>query len=129
MPKFTISEAARQGYASRPTIYRHLKIGKVTAIRGKDGRTVLDTNELRRVYGEPSRLLNSRAGNSNVKKYEDEIVRLNFDVVKLQAEVKHLKETVKHQNETIKICKKELNGEHRRIDKLIDIIDRAKFDK
>ena len=129
MPKFTISEAARQGYASRPTIYRHLKIGKVTATRSKDGRTVLDANELRRVYGGPSPRPNGRAGNASVKKYEDEIVRLNSDVVKLRAEVKHLNETVKHQNETIKIRTAELHGEHRRIDKLIDIIDRAKFDK
>lgn len=129
MPGITISEAAKQGYASRPTIYRHLKNGKVTATRAKDGRTLLDAKELRRVYGEPSPWPNGRAANTNAKKYEDEIVRLNSDVVKLQAEVKLLSETVKHKNETIKNRTEELEGEHRRIDKLLDIIDRAQFDK
>ncbi len=128
MSKITISEAAKQGYASRPTIYRHLKNGKVTATKAKDGRTVLDANELRRVYGDPSRWSGGRAASANVKKYENEIVRLNSDIVKLETEVKHLNETIKLQSEMLKRRTAELEGEHRRVDKLLDIIDRAQLD-
>ncbi len=125
MSKITISEAANQGYASRPTIYRHLKIGKITAIRTKDGRTVLDSIELRRVYGNPFRWSKGRVAMANLKKYEYEITKLNSETVRLQSEVKLLNETVKYLKETIKNYKSEIEDERLRVDKLLDIIDRA----
>lgn len=52
MAKLTISEAAKLGYASRPTIYRAIKAGKLSAEVTPDGPR-LDAAELRRVFGEP----------------------------------------------------------------------------
>lgn len=53
MPKLTVLQAAAQGWSSRHTIYRHVRNGKLSAEKDAEGRTVIDTAELVRAYGEP----------------------------------------------------------------------------
>lgn len=52
MAKLTALQASRSGWPSRQTIYRKVRSGELSA-EIKDGRTVIDTSELVRVFGEP----------------------------------------------------------------------------
>ena len=52
MAKHSISEAARLSSKSRSTLHRHIKCGKLSKEIGLGGDPVIDTSELRRVYGD-----------------------------------------------------------------------------
>ena len=51
MPILTFSQAIRASAASRSTVYRYVKEGKLSATRFPDGRRGIDTAELERVFG------------------------------------------------------------------------------
>ena len=53
MPRLTVVEATKAGFASRPTIYRSVKNGRLSGDTGQDGVLTIDTSELVRVFGEP----------------------------------------------------------------------------
>jgi len=53
MARITISEAARQGFSTRPTIYRKLKSGSLTATEDAAGSKVVDVADLVSLFGEP----------------------------------------------------------------------------
>ena len=53
MPRLTVNQAARAGYAGRATIYRKIKTGALPAELGDNGQAVIDTADLERVFGEP----------------------------------------------------------------------------
>lgn len=52
MTKLNLSQAARVVGKSRVTLWRHIKSGKLSAERDRDGNPLVDTSELLRVYGE-----------------------------------------------------------------------------
>jgi len=52
MARITISEAAKRGFSSRPTLYRAIKDGRLTAHQEGDRKT-LDLADLVKVFGEP----------------------------------------------------------------------------
>ncbi|MCZ6727173.1 MAG: hypothetical protein O7A98_07430 [Acidobacteria bacterium] len=52
MARITISAAAKRGFASRPTLYRAIKDGRLTAHQEGDKKT-LDLADLVKVFGEP----------------------------------------------------------------------------
>ncbi|MGX2962143.1 MerR family transcriptional regulator [Shewanella sp. FeAMO] len=52
MAKLNLSQAAKVVNKSRVTIWRHIKSGKLSAERDRDGNPLVDTSELLRVYGE-----------------------------------------------------------------------------
>ena len=54
MALHSISEAARLTGKARSTIHRHIKDGKLSKLKGKDGKPAIETSELTRVYGELS---------------------------------------------------------------------------
>ena len=51
MTKVNLSEAANLVSKNRTTIWRHIKSGKLSAERDRDGLPFVDTSELIRVYG------------------------------------------------------------------------------
>lgn len=51
--KLTIRETVKAGWASRPTLYRAIKDGRLSVDKSVAGRTFLDVAELVRVFGEP----------------------------------------------------------------------------
>ena len=54
MPKLTVIQAAREGYAGRSTIYRKLDAGTLNSDTDDDGTIVIDETELIREFGEPT---------------------------------------------------------------------------
>jgi len=54
MPKLTVIQAAREGYAGRSTIYRKLDAGTLNSQTDEDDTIVIDQAELLRVFGEPT---------------------------------------------------------------------------
>ena len=52
MPFISPSEAARRGFASRATLYRRIKEGRLSA-RQEGDKKLLDVAELVRVFGDP----------------------------------------------------------------------------
>ena len=101
MARITISEAARQGYAARPTIYRHIKSGKLSVTEEGDQK-LIDVAELVRVYGEPG---GSKAdagtggGNVQVAVLESERDRLKGELERMQARLREAEDEVKAERE------------------------------
>lgn len=52
MAKVNLSKAAKLVGKNRTTIWRHIKSGKLSCQRDRDGLPMVDTSELIRVYGE-----------------------------------------------------------------------------
>ncbi len=52
MARITITEAAKRGFSSRPTLYRAIKDGRLTAHQDGD-KKALDLADLVKVFGEP----------------------------------------------------------------------------
>ena len=52
MSKVSISEAARLTGKPRSTIHRHIKKGKLSVQKKREGKSAIDVVELERVYGE-----------------------------------------------------------------------------
>jgi len=52
MPQLSIAEAAKATGKDRSTIHRHVKNGRLSAIKNSLGHTVVNTSELLRVFGE-----------------------------------------------------------------------------
>jgi hypothetical protein len=50
---FSMGEAARQSGMSKATIHRHIKSGKLSAVRNADGSYAIDPAELFRAYPAP----------------------------------------------------------------------------
>ena len=74
MAKITIAEAAQKGFASRPTIYRAIKTGTLSAEK-KDGNSLIDVAELIRVFGEPSQKSESGETSAPVQTVNDDVNR------------------------------------------------------
>lgn len=52
MAKHTVAKAAKLVRKSQDTIYRKIKNGKISSSKDGDGRSVVDTSELIRVFGD-----------------------------------------------------------------------------
>ena len=53
MPRLTVNQAARAGYAGRATIYRKIETGALPVESGDNAQAVIDTADLERVFGGP----------------------------------------------------------------------------
>jgi len=78
----TISEAVKAGWASRPTIYRLIKTGKISISKDVAGRSYVDVSELVRVFGEPKR----RDGKGETEPLSARLIELEADNARLRAE-------------------------------------------
>lgn len=52
--RITVNAAAKAGYASRPTIYRHIEQGKLSVHMNDKGAKAVDSADLTALYGEPT---------------------------------------------------------------------------
>ncbi|WP_335919109.1 hypothetical protein [Shewanella algae] len=92
MAKLNLSQAALSVGKSRVTLWRHIKSGKLSAERDRDGNPLVDTSELLRVYGELKSI--ATPSNKTLKHSEtptySELVNLIKDLRSEQAEMKEL---------------------------------------
>lgn len=91
MAKITLSEAARLYKKDRRTIQRHISQGRLSADAIRDGKRLIDTTELLRVYGEPDSVPQAVSPISHATEPQDaaEQKRDNVaDVMKLLQELK-----------------------------------------
>jgi flagellar motility protein MotE (MotC chaperone) len=99
MARITISEAARHGYAARPTIYRHIKSGKLSIIEEGDQK-LIDVVELVRVYGEPGgKKAQDGAADAQVAVLESERDRLKGDLERMEARLREAEEETRAERE------------------------------
>ena len=93
MPILTFSQAIRAAGASRSTVYRYVKEGKLSATRLPNGKRGIDTAELERVFGplqsfDTSQTIASKQGGTakiqtSMFQERDEIVELLRQQVQL----------------------------------------------
>jgi len=87
MTEISITEAMKLTGKSRPTLYRHIKSGKLS----KTSNGGIDTSELRRVYGE-FETLNVTNENKVVTKSIKTEKKSISQIEKDETEIQHLKE-------------------------------------
>jgi len=97
----SITEAAKRGFASRPTLYRAIKEGRLSAKKAKGGGKAIDVAELVRVFGEPETATSSETRNETVSQgvsaveternaLEAEVSRLKSDLERERVQVDRL---------------------------------------
>ena len=93
MTKINLSKAAEVVGKNRTTIWRHVKKGKLSIERNRDGLPLVDISELIRVYGElkkPATLTKTKKQHSATESYEV----LLEEIKKLRAEQAEMKEQI-----------------------------------
>ena len=83
MSRLTVVQASKAGFASRPTIYRAIKNGRLSGDTGKAGILTIDTSELVRVFGEPV----SRDGSGDDTGADIELEMLRRENARLKADL------------------------------------------
>jgi len=104
----SITEASKRGFASRPTLYRAIKEGRLSAKKAKSGGTAIDVAELVRVFGEPESATSSETRNETVSQ----------GVSAVQAE----RNALQAENQRLK---SDLERERQQVDKLMNMLETA----
>jgi len=107
----TITEAAKRGFASRPTLYRAIKEGRLSAKKVKGGGKTIDVSELVRVFGEPESTTSSGTRNETVSQEASNVTALETTRNALQAENERLKS--------------DLERERVQVDRLMNMLEAA----
>ena len=92
MARVTITDAVKQGFASRPTIYRAIKDGRLTT--HQDGRRrLVDVADLVQVFGEPkpASAPPPAARDIEADHLRDENARLQAELSAARAEIDHVR--------------------------------------
>lgn len=85
-----VSEAATLAGVTRRTIYRYIKQGKLSASVAHDGKSVIDTSELLRVFGSLSQpnVLESPTGSQ--EKQPEYVTQLLAEMSQMRSEIERL---------------------------------------
>jgi len=111
----TITEAAKRGFASRPTLYRTIKEGRLSAKKVKGGGKVIDVSELVRVFGEPEPATSSETRNETVSQ----------GVSAVEAERNDLKALVQRLEAELIREHDNLERERMQVDRLMNMLEAA----
>jgi hypothetical protein len=107
MARITVTEAAHRGFASRPTLYRAIKDGRITPHVDK-GKKLLDVADLVSAFGEPVALKASsdptpaRDQAVAAARIEVDRDRLQDDVDRLRRELEEARKTLETEREDAK---------------------------
>jgi len=104
----SITEAAKRGFASRPTLYRAIKEGRLSVKKAKGGGKAIDVAELVRVFGEPETATSSETRKETVSQG---VSAVKAERNALQAEVTRLTS--------------DLERERQQVDKLMNMLEVA----
>jgi len=76
MAELNISQAAKRWGKSRQTVYSYLEQGKLSAKQDNEGSTVIDSAEMLRVFGEPSKKTTSTRVSKDTQSEANELRHL-----------------------------------------------------
>lgn len=105
MALVNLSEAARLTQKSRMTLHRHIKAGKLSVVRDRDGLPQVDTSELIRVYGELKRNVTQKDAvvvQRDTPHIQDELAALKEEITLIRVELKNSVSSIGELKETIK---------------------------
>ena len=118
MTEISITEAMKLTGKSRPTLYRHIKSGKLS----KTSNGGIDTSELRRVYGE-FETLNVTNENKVVTKSIKTEKKSISQIEKDETEIQHLKEQLEMLKSQLSKTESQLERSQQKEDKLLQLIE------
>jgi len=87
MTRLTPTEAAKAGFASRPTIYRRIKEGALTVHKDANGRKLIDAADLVRVFGEPGGAAENKTTAGDISKAAIELDQAKAETEQLRKEL------------------------------------------
>lgn len=127
MAKITFSEAAKKGWASRPTLYRRWKAGDLTADKGPDGAPLVDVSELVRVFGEPRRVTAKRQVDAYVTGGHDDGVTASgeTEIASLRAEVERLRDDAARARAEAERERQVAERERQNADRLLTLLEQS----
>jgi len=109
----SITEAAKRGFASRPTLYRAIKEGRLSVKKAKGGGTAIDVAELVRVFGEPESTTSSETRNETVS---DSVSAVEAERNDLKALVHRLEADLRREHDN-------LERERMQVDRLMNMLE------
>jgi len=109
----SITEAAKRGFASRPTLYRAIKEGRLSVKKAKGGGKAIDVAELVRVFGEPETATSSETRKETVSQ----------GVSAVEAERNDLKALVQRLEADLKREHDNLERERMQVDRLMNMLE------
>lgn len=86
----SISEAASLAGVTRRTIYRYIKSGKLSASVTGDGKSIIDTSELLRVFGELSQRNQTEVHTGSQEKQPEYVTLLLTEISQMRLEIERL---------------------------------------
>ena len=86
----TISEAASITGVNRRTIYRYIKSGKLSASVTGDNKTVIDTSELLRVFGELSQPDTTECPAGSQENTPEYVTKILAEMSQMRSEIERL---------------------------------------
>jgi hypothetical protein len=114
MTEVSVTESMRLTGKSRPTLYRHIKSGKLS----KNHNGTIDTSELRRVYGE------FVTNDNEVVTESSQIVTNNITQnEKDENEIQHLKEQLEMLKSQLSKTENQLERSQKTEDRLLQVIE------
>lgn len=106
--KFTVTQAAREWGISKPTIYKRLESGELSAEIDDKGRRVIDASELARVFGDKKK---ERKAESTLPENQRELIQnLKDQLSYAQRRIESLEQAVKQKDNEILNLIREVHG-------------------
>jgi len=118
MAEISITEAMKLTGKSRPTLYRHIKTGKLS----KTPNGCIDTTELLRVYGE-FKTLNVTNEKESVTKTSKIDTKSISQIEKDDTEIQHLKEQLEMVKTQLTKTENQLERSQKTEDRLLQVIE------
>lgn len=107
--------AAKAAGISRPTLYRHIKQGKVSVVIDDDGNQCVDESEIFRVYGKLETTKKDDVTENDVTETEPELRNITVQ--------KPDQENVELLKYKVEVLEKQLEEEKARSKQLLDIVE------
>ena len=118
MTEVSVTESMRLTGKSRPTLYRHIKSGKLS----KTSNGGIDTSELRRVYGEFG-TIETRVETKGLSKSIKIDTKSISQIEKDETEIQHLKEQLEMLKTQLSKTEYQLERSQQKEDKLLQLIE------
>lgn len=127
MAKISFSEAAKKGWASRPTLYRKWKSGELAADKGPDGAPLVDVSELVRVFGEPRKGRGDKPTDTGVTGEQPETGTLTreTELFSLREEVQRLRDDAARAREEAERERQAAERERQNADRLLTLLEQS----